>query len=579
MHNEDRLREEIRRIALVNAIIYNGKAQQGAVMGKLLAKFPNLRQEVKELLPKVGEIIEEVNRMSLPEQRRIVQEKWPQKITRSKVEKEKGLPPLPNTEKYETVITRFSPNPDAPIHLGSARAIILCHEYAKMYDGKFIVRFEDTDPKLKRPHLEFYDLIKEDLHWLACEPDEYYIQSERLPTYYEYAERLIREGHAYICTCKRETFKKYTSERTPCPCRNLHPSEHLSRWQMMLDGTYNEREAVVRVKTDLKHPNPAVRDWPAMRIIDTKAYPHPLVGSKYQVWPLYNLACGVDDHLMDITHIIRGKEHLTNQIRQEYMYQYLGWTYPETIHYGRMKIVGTSLSKSKIIQGMNSRIYKGWDDPRLATFAALRRRGIQAGAIHHLIIELGPKSQDVTISWENLYAHNRRLIEPKSNRYFFIHDPKEFLVTGVPNQFTVDVPLHPNYPERGHRHFEINTERGMTKLWIANNDLKQMKKRLVRLMELFNVQPKNEAKTSTAVYHSEEYEKAREAKAPLIHWLPRDSNISCQVVLPDASLAKGLVEESCREVEVDTIVQFERFGFVRIDRNRKDSITAYYCHR
>ena len=261
------------------------------------------------------------------------------------------------------------------------------------------------------------------------------------------------------------------------------------------------------------------------------------------------------------------------------MYDYLGWTYPETIHYGRMKIVGASLSKSKIIQGVNSRIYKGWDDPRLATFAALRRRGIQADAINHLILELGPKTQDVTISWDNLYAHNRRLIEPKSNRYFFIHDPKEFVVTGVPKQFVVNIPLHPNYPERGHRRFEVKIKRGVTNLWIANSDFERMGSGLFRLMELFNVQNQIMTDTSIAVFRSEEYEKDRKVKAPLIHWLPKGRHIPCHVVLPDASQAKGLVEESCREVEVDTVVQFERFGFVRIDSNTKDLVRAYYCHR
>jgi glutamyl-tRNA synthetase len=171
------------------------------------------------------------------------------------------------------------------------------------------------------------------------------------------------------------------------------------------------------------------------------------------------------------------------------------------------------------------------------------------------------------------------LVEPKSNRYFFIHDPKEFVVTGVLKQFSVNIPLHPNYPERGYRHFEVNTRRGIAKLWIASGDFERIESGLFRLMELFNVQSQITADASIAVFHSEEYEKARKVKAPLIHWLPKGRHISCQVVLPDASLAKGLVEESCREVKVDTVVQFERFGFVRIDSNKQDSVRAYYCHR
>jgi glutamyl-tRNA synthetase len=172
----------------------------------------------------------------------------------------------------------------------------------------------------------------------------------------------------------------------------------------MLDGTYPEGSAVMRVKTDLDHPNPAVRDWPALRIIDTVKYPHPRVGSKYRVWPLYNIAAGLDDHLLGITHIIRGKDHLTNGVRQEYLYKHLGWEYPQAIHYGRLKITGAFLSKSKIVAGIRDGTFNGWDDPRLATFAALRKRGITPEAIKKMIIDVGPKPADVTLSWENLYA-------------------------------------------------------------------------------------------------------------------------------------------------------------------------------
>jgi len=208
--------------------------------------------------------------------------------------------------------------------LGSARAIILCYEYAKMYNGLFYLRFEDTDPRLKKSAMQFYDLIREDIVWLRCEWNAEFIQSDRLPLYYEHAEKILRDGNAYVCTCKRKEFREKVMTRQPCPCRSLTPEENLARWKHMLDGTYGEGEAVVRIKTDLDHPNPAVRDWPALRIIDTEKYSHPRVGSKYRVWPLYNFACGVDDHLMGVTYIIRGKEHLTNQTRQEYMYRHFG---------------------------------------------------------------------------------------------------------------------------------------------------------------------------------------------------------------------------------------------------------------
>lgn len=570
------------KIALLNAVRHEGKAQQGPVIGKLLAEMPHLKVKIKEIALIVAEIVEEVNSFSFENQKKIVQENWPETLIREKAEKEKKmLPPLLNVDMYEVVVTRFSPNPDAPIHLGSARAIILCHEYAEMYRGKFFVRFEDTDPKLKRPQLQFYDFIKEDLKWLNCMPDEYFVQSDRLSIYYEHADRLLREGNAYICTCKSEVFKKLILAEKSCPCRNLSPVEHLKRWERMIDGTYKEGEAVVRVKTNLAHPNPAVRDWPALRIIDTKRYPHPRVSSKYRVWPLYNLACGIDDHLIGVTHIIRGKEHLTNQIRQEYMYRYFGWEYPEAIHYGRMKITGASLSKSKIVQGMRDGIYKTWDDPRLATFAALRRRGIQADAIRQLIIDVGPKTQDVTLSWENLYAYNRRIIEPETNRYFFVHNPKKMVVRDLPKQFVTEIPLHPDYPERGFRKFHIEPKDGVAQFWVAMKDVEKMEEaQVIRFMELFNIRIDCLGEDVVkAVFHSQEYKKAKKVKAPLIHWIPENTGVKCQVVLPDATVAEGLAEENSKKLNVDTLAQFERFGFVRIDSEKDSLITAYYCHR
>jgi len=174
------LKELIRKNALLNAFRHDGKAQAGSGIGKILAEKPELKAKVKELSVLVNNIVKEVNELTINEQKKILKEKWPETLTKEeKTEEEKRLPPLPNVEKYGKVVTRFSPNPDCVLHLGSARAIILCHEYARMYKGKFILRFEDTDPKLKRPVLEFYDRIREDLAWLGCKPDEEHIQIGR----------------------------------------------------------------------------------------------------------------------------------------------------------------------------------------------------------------------------------------------------------------------------------------------------------------------------------------------------------------------------------------------------------------
>ena len=581
LENDIGLREQIRKAALLNAVSHDGKAQAGALVGKILGERQDLRSKVKELSTVISIVVNEVNNLSLAEQKAIVEEKWPETQKKEKPE-EKRLPPLPNADKYAKIVTRFSPNPDCVLHLGSARAIILSHEYARIYNGKFILRFEDTDPKIKKPSLEFYDSIRHDLKWLDCKVDEEYIQSDRLPIYYEYTEKLIRGGNAYVCECPPEEFRKKTIAKEPCPCRMQSAEENLEHWNRMLSGGYSEGQAVVRVKTDLENPNPAVRDWPALRIIDTKKYPHPRVGSKYIVWPLYNLAAGIDDHLLGMTHIIRGKEHYTNMVRQKYMYEYLGWTYPEAIHYGRLKITGADLSKSKIVAGIKAGTYTGFDDPRLGTFAALRKRGITPEAIKKMIIEVGIKPNDVTLSWENLFSYNRKILDAASSRYFFVAEPIELKVLDVPKSFHAKLPLHPEEPERGFREYTVEPQGNdkAVSFWISKKDTEGMEAgKAIRLMELFNIKIENKTgNLVTATFTSESYEDVRKIKVQLIQWIPKGEEFACQIVMPDASITEGFAESACKKLKPDTIIQFERFGFTRINEvNQK--IIAYYAHK
>ncbi len=581
LENDKVLKELIRKTALLNALQHGGKAKTGALIGRIVSERQDLKTNVKKIAGLISKVVKDINSLSLEEQKRVVEENWPESLKKEKpVEEKKQLPPLPNVENYAQIVTRFSPNPDCVLHLGSARALILSYKYARIYKGKFILRFEDTDPKVKKPILEFYDRIREDLVWLGCKVDVEFIQSDRLHIYYEYAELLLREGDAYVCTCTPDQFRKKSLVKKPCNCRDRQPEEHLGRWQRMLDGGYGEGEAVVRIKTNVEHPNPAVRDWPALRIIDPVKYPHPRIGSKYRVWPLYNFSTGLDDHLLGITHIIRGKEHLTNQVRQEYIYRYLGWKYPETIHYGRLKIKGAFLSKSKIVQGVKEGFYAGWDDPRLATFAALKRRGITPGAIEKMIIDVGPKTADVTLSWETLYAYNRKILDPISDRYFFVSEPTALKVKYIPRIFRPKLSLHPEKPERGFRGYTVTPAREGTIFWIARRDADDAKVgKAIRLMELFNVKIENvKADFVEASFSSEAYKEARKTKAKLIHWIPKDEGFFCQVIMPDATVNEGIAESACKKLKPDAVIQFERFGFVRIDKN-EEHLTAYYAHK
>jgi glutamyl-tRNA synthetase len=573
----DEIEFKVRKAATLNAVKHEGKAELKAVLGNLLGDNADLRKHAKDLIPMVQRIVQEVNSKPLQELTVTAKENWPEEFDKERIEEKKELPPLPNVEKYPMVVTRLAPNPDFVLHLGNARAAILSHDYAKMYKGKFIVRFEDTDPRLKKAQLQYYDMIREDLKWLGCEWDEEYIQSDRLPTYYEVGQTLLTKGAGYICECPPEEFRALVNTNRACPDRNLSTAEQQRRWEKMLNGGYGEGQAVYRVKTDLNHPNPAVRDWPAFRVIDSNKYSHPRVGSKYRVWPLYNLASGADDHALGVTHVIRGKEHLTNMARQLFLYDHLGWKYPEAVHFGRLKVEGMTLSKSKLMKGLETGEYSGVDDPRLGTLAALRRRGYLAETIRKLIWEIGPKPVDVTISWDNISSQNRKLIDPTSNRYFFTADPIKIKITAVPKTYEIHLPLHPQHPEGGTRNLTVQQNNGETVLYLAGSDKTLLSpEKTVRLMGLFNVKAKMLDGDAVGRFVGEG---ASEVDAPIMQWVPSEGNVSAEVVLPDNTIQTGVAESGFRSEHVGSIIQFIRFGFCRIDKVSSEKITVYFAHQ
>jgi glutamyl-tRNA synthetase len=567
------------KYALQNAYKYNGKAQIKPVIQKIVSELPNLRPYIKAVIPIVEKIILKVNSMTYEDQIKLIREQYPDILLKEKPRKHhKVLPPLPNVEKYKVIRTRFAPNPDAPLHLGSARPIILSYEYAKMYNGQFILRFEDTDPKTKPPVLDAYEWIKSDLRWLDVKWDEEYYQSDRLPIYYHFSKILIEKEAAYVCTCRKEVFRELINKGYSCPCRSLTSEENLERWDKMLNGVFKEGEAVVRIKTDLTHPNPALRDWPALRIINTEKFPHPRTGSKYHVWPLYNFSCGIDDHEMMITHIIRAKEHIINTLRQRYLYMHLGWSYPETIHHGRMKIQGVMLSKSKIKLGIQKGIFEGWDDPRLGTLMALRRRGFLPETIKQIIIDVGIKPTETSIDWTNISAINRKFLDPKAKRLFFVETPIKIAIHNVNKDYICEIPYHPEKADMGFRTYQF--KRGTVEVYISLSDARTFKPGLnIRLMNLFNVKVTDISSNRVeALYLNDDHEEAVKYEYPIIQWVPVNDSIYSCVVMPNGQRIHGLCEGIGKTLNVDEVIQLVRFGFVRVDDIKPDKIIFYYTH-
>ncbi len=554
------------RLVLENAIEHKGKAEVDSVVRRLAAELPELRPKLKEVLPLVREIVSEVNALSHEEQIGRLREYGP--LERPKRMRREGLPELPEVEKYEQIVTRFAPNPNGPLHLGHVRAALLSYEYARMYGGKFILRFEDTNPVNAR--LDMYELIKEDLRWLGIEWDEEFVQSDRMELYYRIAERLLEGGKAYVCTCEVENFRGLRDKGEPCPCRELRVEEHMVRWRRMVGGKYEEGEAVMRLKTDLRHPNPAVRDWPAFRVVKS---PHPRVGMRYNAWPLYNFSVSVDDHEMGITHIIRGKEHEVNELRQRALFKYLGWRYPTVVQYGRLTLAGMKLSKTEIVNSVRRGELSGYDDVRLGTLSALRRRGFLPQAIRRVIMEVGLTTVDASVSWEGLAAFNRKLVDDIANRYFFVPGGVELSILKAPEISEVEVPLHPSHPERGKRRIPLRAEEGKLLVRISRVDLDSLEEgKTFRLKDFMNVVLKSKSPPE-AEFHS----MSLMPNVPKIQWVP-ERGVEVDVLKPDGSVEKGVAEPGVAGLIPGELVQFERYGFVKIEKVG-ERVSAVFTHK
>ncbi len=561
-------KEEIKEIAeayaLKNAHEHGGEASVDSVMGGLMNEKPDLSDNIEKTTTIVSEVVNKVNSLSLEE----INEKIKNSDKIKKEEKqEEELANLPNVGDIDKVVMRFAPNPNGAATIGSIRGLILNDYYSKRYDGDLILRFDDTDPSNKPPLERAYTWWEEDANWLDVDIDKTVRASQRLDTYYEYGFKLIEKDGAYACRCSQDRFKELREDGRKCEHRSRPVDESIDELQAMVDGEYEEGEIVIRIKTEMDHPNPAVRDWVALRIVDDS---HPIEGKK-PVWPTLDFQSGIDDHLFGITHILRGKDLRDSKNRQKYIYDTLDWDYPETLHWGRLSIEEYGvLSTSSIAESIKNGKYNGWDDYRLPTVKALRRRGIEPEALRNVIIDLGVSEVDAEFSMEHVYAENRKLIDEKSNRYFLVRNPIEVKIEGA-EPTIASIPLHPDI-DRGTRQLEVNNS-----LFLEPGDIEIGKK--IRLKHLYNIEFISEKK---ARYIGDDISLVRDEGIDVIHWTPKNS-FDITLKTPNKNI-QGKVEKGIID-QIGKTVQFERVGFSRIEeikRNDKgdiDEIIAIFGHR
>ena len=383
--------EKARAYALKNAIAHEGKAQAGSVISGLFNEGLK-KNEVKKYIKDINRIVKEVNRLSLEEQKN--EFSGTESLT-SHREGREGLPELPKAKRGK-VVMRFAPSASGPFHIGHALTGSLSYLFVKEYSGKFYVRIEDTNPENVYPGA--YKMIEKESKWLF--PGKFLkilIQSDMMKNYYTLAEKLLKKGNAYVCTCTQENFKKFSDNKKNCPCRKIDIKGNIVRWKKMLDKKgFSEGEAVLRFREQggMQDKNPAMRDFPLARI---NLHKHPKQGTKYRVWPLMNLAVTADDLEEKMTHIIRAKDHRDNAERQARIYKALGKKAPWTGFLGRIHLKDMELSTSKIRQGIESGKYSGWDDPQLPTIASLMKRGYKPEAFWKFAERIGLSENDKTI--------------------------------------------------------------------------------------------------------------------------------------------------------------------------------------
>ena len=548
----------IRKHCLANAVKYGGKANAKAVIGKLLAERPDLRAQARELSELVRQIVEQVNALSLDEQRSHLREMAPELLEQRRERKEKELPPLEGAEMGR-VVTRLPPEPSGYPHIGHAYAGYINWYYARKYKGRIVLRFEDTNPRNVRR--EYYDAFREGYRWMGIDWDKELKVSDDIPYFYDRGRDLLERGQAYMCNCPADLIKRRRRTGEPCPHRDTPPEDNLAIWDAIFDGQYGEGEVVCRLKIDLNHPNAVMRDPNIFRIIE---HPHPFQGDKYRLWPTYDFAVALEDHLNGVTHILRSNEFASRGELQAYIRSLFGMPQPCIQEFSRFTIEGTPVAKRLIRPLIKEGIITGWDDIRLATLTALRRRGIVPQTIKELTLEVGMSVAQPVIDWSLILGINRRIIDPIANRYYCVTNPILLTIDDAPPR-QATIPLHPDFPERGSRAIPVEHH-----VYIDGEDAARLQPgQTFRLKHLYNVRlTQKNTEQLRGIYAGDQITPS----ASKIQWVTDDA-VPVQMIIPSPlfigdklnpnslHVKEGMGETALRHLTPGTIIQFERIGF------------------
>ncbi|EIJ65261.1 glutamate--tRNA ligase [Candidatus Nitrosopumilus salaria BD31] len=568
---DEELKTEIKKMALQNAYEHDGETRDKIILGKILGTKPEYRSKVKEITDDISKIVTQINQMSLEDQRKEIEENFPEVLVpKEKIEERDGLPELKDAV-HGKVITRFPPEPNGYPHIGHAKAAIINSEYARMYGGKFILRMDDTNPEAER--MEYHAAIKVGLEWLGIKFDTVKNTSDDMEIFYQKGIELINSGKAYVCTCKRDDISKNRRERKACKCSMESIDKNFKNWEKM-DEKFKPGEAIVRFRGNMKADNAVMRDPVLFRIIEGKHY---TLGEKYRIWPSYDMAVAIEDSVDGVTHAFRSKEFELREELIDAILDALNMRKPAQGFFSRLEFKGMPISK-RIIKPLIEEGKVSWyDDPRLPTLEGLRRRGIKPEAIRKFIMSLGLTKANTLAPFDSLEAFNRKFVDASSIRLFMVSNAKKLTVKNLPIS-SIEIPNHP-VNDMGKRKIEIDGN-----FYISGDDAKNIKVGTqIRLLGLGNISITKEGNESEGEF----IENGNTADILKIQWVPQTTAHKIKMVIPKILfIGDEFNEESLEELDVYTEphylqlkegeeIQFVRFGYCRKDSQNQ----AIFTHK
>lgn len=415
------------------------------------------------------------------------------------------------------VVTRFLPEPSGFLHIGHAKAILLNERVAREFGGKFLLRYDDTNPSNEKEGFE--RAIEYDVHCLEIDVDAVSHSSDWFDDLLQHARKAIENGKAFVDSSTTDELSKQRRNLEPSPYRDRSVEENLRLWDLMVAGELTD--SILRLKLDYRHKSSPLRDPTAYRSVAT---PHHITGNKYKVYPSYDFTCPIVDHLEGVTHVLRGIQYADRESQYFAVCDLFGYSHPTIYCFGDVDFIGVTLSKRVIKKMVEDKVVDGFADPRLPTIQGILNRGLTIKGLRQFMTGLGFSRKRISMEWDKIWAENKKIVDKKAVRMMGVmqNDHTEMVIdpTGLDDRdMVVDTPVNHVSKEMGTRKLPLATS-----IIVNNEDLGWLVDR----------NPCTVIFWGGSIYHAATRTFALTDKfirgAPRICWVARDSNVTVKVV-------------------------------------------------